>query len=83
LFTFGLIITDNDPQLNVQVVLSNPTESELEKFFNEGIKELDQTLPQHVQEGQGFKKIIYEYKKDNIVFKYGVLKSGIPVYPEK
>lgn len=82
LFTFDTTITSGDKSVNVEVIISNPTVDDIQKFFDEGIKQLDQVLPHHFEGDNGFKRIVFEYKADNLEVKFAVLKNGVPVRPE-
>jgi hypothetical protein len=81
LFTFDTTITSGDKSVNVEVIITNPTVDDIQKFFDEGIKQLDQVLPHHFEGDNGFKRIVFEYKADSLEVKFAVLKNGVPVQP--
>jgi hypothetical protein len=81
LFTFDTTITSGDKSVNVQVILSNPTVDEIQRFFDDGIVELDQVLPRHFENEYGFARIVFEYVENRLELKFAVLKNGIPVNP--
>lgn len=82
LFTFDTTISNGDKSVNVEIIITNPTVDDIQKFFDDGIKELDQVLPRHFENDPGFARIVFEYKADHLQIKFGILKNGIPVYPE-
>jgi len=81
LFTFDTTITSGDKSVNVEVILSNPTVDDIQEFFDTGINQLDQVLPRHFENDNGYARIVFEYKEKNIELKFAVLKNGIPVNP--
>lgn len=82
LFTFDTTITSGDKSVNVEVIITNPTVDDIQKFFDEGIKQLDQVLPRHFNGDDSIKRIVLEYKADSLEIKFAVLKNGVPVRPE-
>lgn len=82
LFTFDTTITSDEKSVNVEVIITNPTVDDIQKFFDEGIKQLDQVLAHHFVGDNAFKRIVFEYKADGLEIKFAVLKNGVPVRPE-
>lgn len=82
LFTFDTTITEGNHSVNVEVILTNPSVDDIQEFFDHGIKQLDQVLPRHFNQDNGFARIVFEYKKDDLRLKFAVKKNGIPVYPD-
>lgn len=83
LFTFDTTISDDDKSVNVEVILTNPSVEDIQEFFDNGIKELDAVLPEHFNSEHGYKRIVFEYSNKKLAVKFGILKSGVPVYPKK
>lgn len=79
LFTFNTTIVDGTHSVNVEVILANPTDSEIQAFLDDGIKELDQVLPKHFNSPRGFRRIVFDYDANGLRIKFGVLKNGVPV----
>lgn len=82
LFTFDTTITSGDKSVNVEVIITNPTVDDIQKFFDEGIKQLDQVLLHHFEGNNSVKRIVFEYKSDNLKEKFALLKNGVPVQPK-
>ncbi|HTB31547.1 MAG TPA: hypothetical protein VK808_05950 [Bacteroidia bacterium] len=80
---FAATITHENKSINVEVQFTNPTPDDIDKFFDEGIKELDQILPQHFKQDYGFARIVFEYKSGNLKIKFAVLKNGVPLFPNE
>lgn len=81
LFTFDTTISQNDKQLNVEVIITNPNVEDIQQFFDQGIQELDQILPRHFTDERGFARLVLEYKAGHLEAKFAVLKNGVPVQP--
>lgn len=82
LFTFDTTITNGNHSVNVEVILTNPSVDDIQEFFDQGIKQLDQISPRHFNKDNGFARIVFEYKEQNLNLKFAVKKDGIPVYPK-
>ncbi|WP_276975646.1 hypothetical protein [Flavobacterium filum] len=81
LFTFDTTISKGDKSINVEVIISSPTVDDIQKFFDEGVQQLDQVLPRHFENEKGFSRIVFEYKAGHLEVKFAVLKNGVPVKP--
>lgn len=79
LFIFDTTISNNDKRINVEVIITNPTVDDIQLFFDEGIKQLDQILPRHFEEEHGLSRIVFEYKANFLKIKFAVLKNGLPI----
>lgn len=82
LFTFDTTITSGKKYINVEVIITNPTSEDIQKFFDEGIRELDQVIPGYFLGENNIKRIVFEYKTDNLKLKFALLKNGIPIKPK-
>lgn len=83
LFTFDTTIVDGDKSVNVEVVLSDPSDEDIQSFFDNGIKELDNVLPEHFNSEHGYKRIVFTYENGELRIKFAVLKNGVPIYPNR
>jgi len=79
LFTFNMTIVEGTHSVNVEVILANPTDTEIQEFMDDGIKKLDQVLPAHFNSPRGFRRIVFDYDASGLRVKFGVLKNGVPV----
>jgi hypothetical protein len=78
LFAFGFTIIDK--KCNVEVILTNPTEMDIEIVMQQGFKELDRILPSlfMVPSKRPIKKLVFEFEDNKLNFKFGVRNDGIP-----
>lgn len=83
LLVFASTIAKENKSINVEVIITNPTSKDIQIFFDEGIKELDQILPRHFENDHGFSKIVFEYESGYLKVKFAVLKNGIPILPNE
>lgn len=80
LFKFNPIVEVDGRLVEIEVVLTNPTDEDIEAFFEQGIWELDEIVPKHVQD-ESIKRIVYEYKDRAVTVEFGVRKDGAPLMP--
>lgn len=80
LFRFNPTIEIDDRLVEVDVILTNPSEDDIESFFEDGLRELDDIVPNHVQD-EDVKKIVYEYEDKSVILKFGVRKDCVPLTP--
>jgi len=66
---------------NVELIITNPTNKELDYIFKEGLQFLDKELPAYfnLHCEKPIKKLVFELDGIKIKFKFGVRKDGIPV----
>lgn len=79
LFIFDTTISNDNQCINVEIIITNPTVEDIQQFFDEGIKQLDQILPRHFEENKGFSQIVFEYKAKCLEIKFAVLKNEFPI----
>lgn len=80
LFRFNPTIEIDDRLVEIDVILTNPSEDDIESFFEDGIPELDNVIPGHVQ-NENVKKVVYEYEDKSVTVKFGVRKDCVPLTP--
>lgn len=83
LFKLDTTVINANRSINVEVIITNPTKRDIENFFENGIKELDQALPSYFNEDLSIAKIVYEYKEPRLTVKFAITKQGIPLYPNQ
>ncbi len=82
LFTFDTTISNSHKSINVEVIITNPTDDDIEQFFDKGLNQLDLVLPNHFANNKAFKRIVFDFKNGNLKLKFAVLKNGVPVIPK-
>lgn len=81
LFKFNPTIEINDRIVDVEVIMTNPSESDIDSFFDEGIKELDTVVMDYIKD-KSVKKIVFEYENKKINIRFGVRIDGVPMFPK-
>lgn len=72
-------IQRNNLSINVEIILSDPSSSAIDNFFEHGIKKVDEILDAYFKQDDGMRKLVLEYKNSEIYVKFGVLQNGWPV----
>ncbi|MGC2422853.1 MAG: hypothetical protein WA666_00670 [Nitrospirota bacterium] len=71
-------------EINVEIILTNPTDSDIEILFDNGIQKFEKRLQEIYDKKVGLRKIIFEYKNEEFKILYGLRKDCIPLsYYEK
>ena len=72
---------DGDP-LYLETILSNPTESEISAFLQDGLQALDRITPQFFKSRHHLRKIVFEYKEGELRVIFGLRKDAVPLRVE-
>ncbi len=82
LLSFDFTVEKDGNLIDVQIILTNPKDSDIEHFSETGLKTIDTILMKYFDPRNGLKKIVMEYSDDSIKVKFGLRKDGIPIYIE-
>lgn len=69
---------ENNP-LCLETILTNPSESEIRKFLDEGLKQLDEKTNRFFQHRHYLRKVVFEYKDNKVKVMFGLRKDGVPL----
>ena len=83
LFTFRSVINQEPTPISLEVILTNPSESDIDNFLEYGIKELDRIAPQLLSVSPNVSRIVFEYAKNKLTISFGVRTDAVPVYWEQ
>lgn len=64
--------------LDTEVILTQPTDDEIEAFFEEVIHLLDRTIPHLLDTELDIRRIVLEYSGGRVRILYGVRSDGVP-----
>ena len=81
LLEFAFTVSSKDRHILVKVILTNPSDDNIEKIFENGLKYLDAILPQFfdAKMGKPIKELVFEFDETNLLkFKFGVSSDGLP-----
>lgn len=79
LLSFQFIIQHGDYTLETEMILTNPTDDDIERVLTNGLQELDRVMPAYCNPATGIKKAVFEYSDGNVKFKYGIRKDAAPL----
>jgi hypothetical protein len=82
LLIFDLDVTDRQQRsLLIEVIMTNPSGSDIETFFSGGLGELDRILPPFYLSRLHPKKIVMNYSDGRFRVLYAIQEQGIPMIP--
>ena len=79
LLSFEFIIEDEKNPLCLETILTNPNESDISRFMQEGLKKLDKQTNHFFQHRHYVRKVIFEYKDNKLYVIYALRKDGVPL----
>jgi hypothetical protein len=79
LLVFEFTVGAEDNPLCLETILTNPSESEINKFMNEGLKQLDIQTNRFFKHRHYLRKVIFEYKDNKLRVIYSLRKDGVPL----
>jgi hypothetical protein len=62
--------------------LADPSESDVNRFLQQGLKELDERTPRFFKHKYHLRKIVFEYKDGKLHVIFGLRKDAVPVSVE-
>ena len=69
---------ENNP-LSLEATLTNPSESEIREFLDEGLEQLDKKTDLFSQDRHYLKKVVLEYKDNKMRVIFGLRVDGVPL----
>jgi hypothetical protein len=69
---------ENNP-LSLETILANPSESEIRKFLDDGLGQLDKKTNHFFQHRHYLRKVVFEYKDNKLKVIFGLRKDGVPL----
>jgi hypothetical protein len=79
LFVFKAFVKDEFGFCLVDVIITDPTDHDLDRFFRYGLTRLDQELTKALATRQEIQRIVIEIEGDDFKIKYGVRSDAVPV----
>jgi len=80
LLVFQFSIREPERSVDIETILSNPSDDEIEAFFETGLKSLDQLAPQLLNTDIDIRRIVLEYSDGELKVLFGVRKDAVPLY---
>jgi hypothetical protein len=82
LLAFEFTVREGGQPLCLETILANPSESDINKFLQQGLKELDERTPRFFKHRHYLRKVVYEYKDGQLRVIFGLRKDGVPLSVE-
>ena len=82
LLVFRAVVTTPGYDAEVVVVLSNPSDADIEDFLELALPMLDELVQACWDPQSGLKRLVFEYSDKRLTLKFGVRKDAVPLYPK-
>lgn len=82
LLDFRFLIEINGCTGEVETILTNPTDDDIDEFFEDGLKQLDSVVLEYFDPNIGLRKITLEYSNRRINLLFGIRKDAVPMFPK-
>lgn len=79
LLVFEFTIDAENNPLCLETILTNPSESDIDKFLNEGLLQLDSQTNRFFQHRHYLRKVVFEYRDNKLRIIFGLRKDGVPL----
>ncbi|HEY9152740.1 MAG TPA: hypothetical protein VIN60_07635 [Anaerolineales bacterium] len=79
LLTFEFIVKQKKHPLYLEIILTNPSQTDINTFLHQGLKELDNRVPILLKHTQHIRQVVFEYKDGKLKPLFGVRKDGAPL----
>jgi hypothetical protein len=82
LLAFEFTVHDEGQPLTLKTVLADLSESNINRFLQQGLKELDERTPHFFKNKYHLRKIVFEYNDGKLHVIFGLRKDAVPVSVE-
>jgi len=82
LLSFQFTIQQGDYTMETELILTNPTDDDIERVLANGLEQMDLLLPKYCNPATGIKKVVFEYSEGAVKFTYGIRKDAVPLMEE-
>lgn len=79
LFIFEVLLVREEGPLSVQCTLTSPTEDEMERFWSDGLEQLEQQLPPVLAAGPKVSRVVLHYQNGAVVPGFAVRSDCVPL----
>lgn len=80
LLVFRILIKNFNISIEVEIILTNPVESDLDYFISETTHKLDRVLQDLITSNKDIRKIVFEQENSSLILKYALTNNGIPLF---
>jgi hypothetical protein len=81
LFVFSALLDVNQVNVEAKVILTNPTQQELDDFLMNGLQTLDKVIPIYLRNSPDIRWLTFEAKGGDVELKFAVRKDCRPLAP--
>jgi hypothetical protein len=79
LLIFRFLLKHQQNTISIEVILTNPSNTDIDLFLKEGLQDLDKLSP-YLLSNKNISKIVLEYSKGKLAVSFGVRSDAVPMY---
>lgn len=81
LLVFHMTLADGEHRVSAEIILTNPTDADIDAFFSVGLREIDAAFPKVIRGNPDAVRFVAEWKDSSIQLTYAVMRNGLPFMP--
>jgi hypothetical protein len=81
LLKLELVVQTDQQTIEVDVILTNPTSDEIDKFFDKEFNKLDDLISIYHNPDLNLRRLTFEYKNGELKLNFAIRKDGVPLTP--
>ena len=81
LLVFEFTFARENAKMVAEVILTNPTDEDIESFFEHGIEQLDRLVPMIHDPSMELRKVVFQYSDHQLSIRFAIRKDAVPVSP--
>ncbi len=81
LFLFKAFLRNSDEYLEIDLVITNPTDEDIEHFLEEGLHLLDSVVPALLHDKRDIQRIVLELADRRLLVRFAVRSDAAPIFP--
>lgn len=67
--------------VRAEVILTGPTDAEIDQFLSQGLCQLDKVLPTCLGQVDGLVRYVFEYSNGDLSLSFAVRRDAVPIFP--
>lgn len=80
LFCFQAYL-DAGSMIEVEVIMTNPSDEDIDDFMTYGLEKLDQIVPKYLNTDMSLRRMVLEFKRKELILIFGVRDDAVPLFP--
>ena len=81
LFVFRAMLEFEDRSIEVETIITDPTDEDIDSFFEKGLSILDIVCPYYIVNSPDLKRLVFSYRATELSLLYGVRRDCVALQP--